>query len=145
MSEIDPASALEFSTEVIEHVDASEQVLVRAGTEELAKDDINLLFRSFHSIKGLARVIGYTGLERLAHVAESLLATVRDGRRELDQAIQNLLLRTLDGVREARSSLSDGTEFKADPALVEALESAANGVSAGDAAHTKGNAWRDGR
>ena len=134
MSELDPVSAQEFSAEVIEHVDASEQVLVRAGTEELAKDDINLLFRSFHSIKGLARVIGYTGLERLAHVAESLLATVRDGRRELDQAVQNLLLRTLDGVREARSSLSDGTGFKADAALVEALESAANGVSVGDAA-----------
>jgi two-component system chemotaxis sensor kinase CheA len=144
MSELDAALAQEFSTEVIEHVDASEQVLVRTGTEDLSADDINLLFRSFHSIKGLARVVGYSGLEKLAHVAESLLATVRDGRRGLDHTIQNLLLQTLDAVREARSRLSEGSGFDADPALVQALESAVNGGS-GDSAGVSAGRHEQGR
>jgi hypothetical protein len=44
MSRIDPAMVQEFTTEVVEHVNASEQVLIRAGTEELSANDINPTF-----------------------------------------------------------------------------------------------------
>ena len=45
------AMVQEFATEVAEHIDASEQILVGASVEAPAPGDINLLFRSFHSIK----------------------------------------------------------------------------------------------
>ena len=69
----DPALVAEFANEVSEHLDASEQILVAASVEAPSPDDINLLFRSFHSIKGLARVIAFGPLEGIAHEAESLL------------------------------------------------------------------------
>jgi hypothetical protein len=59
---VDPGMVQEFATEVAEHIEASEQILVGASVEPPAPGDINLLFRSFHSIKGLSRVIGFGAL-----------------------------------------------------------------------------------
>ncbi len=121
------AMVQEFATEVAEHIDASEQILVGASVEAPAPADINLLFRSFHSIKGLARVIGFAPLERIAHEAESLLATVRGGTRTLGEGAVNLLLQSLDAVKQARASLVEGREFKADDKLIAALKAATAG------------------
>jgi chemotaxis protein histidine kinase CheA len=124
MDRIDPVLIEEFATEVVEHIAAAEQVLVRARSQDVPPEDINLLFRSFHSVKGLARVIGYTEPENLAHAAESLLAEVREGHCELDQDVQDLLLRALDTLTEAKNALVGGTEYAADAALLAELEAA---------------------
>jgi chemotaxis protein histidine kinase CheA len=121
MIEFDHAVLREFATEMVEHVAACEQVLVRASTEPVYEQDFHLLLRSMHSIKGLARVLSSTGLERLAHVAESLLVAVRDGRRTLDSPTQDVLLRALDAFGEARARILEGGEFLADEALLRAL------------------------
>ncbi len=121
MIELDRAVLREFATEMLEHVAACEQVLVRASTEPVYEQDFHLLLRSVHSIKGLARVLASTGLERLAHVTESLLVAVRDGKRTLDGPTQDVLLRALDAFGEARGSILDGHEFHADEALLRAL------------------------
>jgi chemotaxis protein histidine kinase CheA len=117
----------EFATEVSEHIDASEQILVGASVEQPAQADINLLFRSFHSIKGLSRVIGFSALEGIAHEAESLLATVRSGAQTLAESAVNLLLQSLDAVKQARADLLEGREFKPNEKLVAALKAATKG------------------
>src|SRR5207237_10442415 len=61
------------------------------------------------------------GLEKLAHVAESLLVAVRDGRRALDRPTQDVLLRALDAFGQARARILDGGEFHADEALLRSL------------------------
>jgi chemotaxis protein histidine kinase CheA len=127
---VDPTMVREFATEVAEHIEASEQILVGASVETPSQADINLLFRSFHSIKGLARVIGFRPLEEIAHEAESLLATVRSGTRALNEGAINLLLQSLDAVKHARTALQEGREFKADERLLEALKAATKGGSA---------------
>lgn len=117
----------DFAEEVAEHVAAAEQVLVRAGAQSAEPDDINLLFRSFHSVKGLARVIGFEAAERLAHAAETLLSEVRAGERPLDELLQDLLLQTLDALQRARTCLLAGETFELDAALLERLEQARSG------------------
>lgn len=130
---VDPAIVQEFATEVAEHIDASEQILVGASVEQPAPDDINLLFRSFHSIKGLTRVIGFVALEGIAHEAESLLATVRSGSQPLTESSTNLLLQSLDAVKQGRADLMEGREFKQNEKLISALKAATKG---GAAPHT---------
>ena len=61
MIELDRAVLREFATEMLEHVAACEQVLVRSSTEPLYEQDFHLLLRSVHSIKGLARVLTSAG------------------------------------------------------------------------------------
>jgi len=124
---VDPGMVQEFATEVAEHIEASEQILVGASVEPPAPGDINLLFRSFHSIKGLSRVIGFGALEGIAHEAESLLATVRSGAQPLSESAANLLLQSLDAVKQARTDLMEGREFKANDKLVAALKAATKG------------------
>lgn len=122
MNDIDPGLIADFAEEVIEHVASAETVLVRAAAEQIGADDINLLFRSFHSVKGLARVIGFQAAESLAHAAETVLSDVRDGRRPLDERVQNLLLQSLDALKLARSSLLDGIGYAGDDALLAQLQ-----------------------
>src|SRR5260370_40131623 len=81
MIELDRALLAAFAVEMLEHIAACEQVLVRASTEPVYEQDFQLLLRSMHSIKGLARVLASTSLERLAHVAASLPVAVRGARR----------------------------------------------------------------
>jgi two-component system chemotaxis sensor kinase CheA len=125
MIEFDRALLGEFAAEIREHVAACERVLVRASTEAVPEEDIHLLLRSVHSIKGLARVLASTSLENLAHVAESLLVSVREGKRPLDRAAEDVLLRVVDAFKEARTRILEGGEFRADPALLRDLEKAA--------------------
>lgn len=123
----DPALVAEFANEVSEHLDASEQILVAASVEAPSPDDINLLFRSFHSIKGLARVIAFGPLEGIAHEAESLLATVRSGAQPLSEAATNLLLQSLDVIKQARTDLVEGRTFAGNDKLIAALKAATKG------------------
>jgi chemotaxis protein histidine kinase CheA len=127
----DPALVAEFANEVSEHLDASEQVLVAASVEAPSPDDINLLFRSFHSIKGLARVIAFGPLEGIAHEAESLLATVRSGAQPLTEGATNLLLQSLDVIKQARTELVEGRTFAGNDKLIAALKAATKGGGGG--------------
>ena len=136
MSDFDQVLLQEFAVEVAEHVDACERVLVRAGTEGVSEDDVHLLFRSFHSVKGLARVLASSGLEKLSHTAESLLATVREGKNELDGPTQTLLLAALDAIKQARTTLIAGAEFHAEEALLVGLEAATTREGVGKTAGT---------
>lgn len=88
-----------FATESAEHLDAIEPVLLRAEWDEPGPDEINLLFRAMHSLKGLSRVLGQRGMEAVAHEAETLLSLVRDRSRPLDDAARTLLLAACDVMR----------------------------------------------
>src|SRR5262245_16017768 len=44
------------------------------------------LFRSFHTLKGISAMVGFTAAEQLAHNMESYLGALRNGRKALDAA-----------------------------------------------------------
>ena len=77
MIELDRTLLAAFGGEMLEHAEACEQVLARASAQPVYEEDFKQLLRSMHSIKALARVVASTGLEKLAHLAESLLVAVR--------------------------------------------------------------------
>jgi len=60
---------------------------------------IHTIFRAAHSIKGGAATFGFADVAAFTHVAESLLEEVRSGRRAIDAAAVELLLRSVDVVR----------------------------------------------
>jgi chemotaxis protein histidine kinase CheA len=91
----------QFAVEVGEHLAAIEPVLVAADFEAPERSDIDLLFRGFHSIKGLARVLDARGIEALAHEAESLLSLVRSGDRGFDTTVQEPLIAATDALKDA--------------------------------------------
>jgi chemotaxis protein histidine kinase CheA len=115
----------QFAAETQQHLDEIEPILLQAEWAPLDKAAIAALFRGFHSIKGLARVLGLRGLETLAHHAESLLAEVRSERKPLNAEFQTLLLDALDGIRSLREQgIVGGVDAPAPRALIAALDAA---------------------
>lgn len=87
-----------FFEESLEGLDAMESALLAlddGGDAEL----VHSIFRAAHSIKGGSATFGFPDMAALTHEAESLLDQVRDGRRAIDKAIIELMLRTVDCLR----------------------------------------------
>jgi two-component system chemotaxis sensor kinase CheA len=79
---------------------------------------IDAIFRAMHTIKGSARMLGFEQVGRIAHTCEHILGAVREGRRELDQALADDMLRGGDAIMELVSATIEGRPSDVD---VEAL------------------------
>src|SRR5215211_4691944 len=82
------------------------------------REQIDTIFRAMHTIKGSARVLGFDLAGRVAHTCEYILGAVREGRRELDRALADDLLRGGDAILELVDAAIDGRPSSID---VEAL------------------------
>lgn len=98
MSDIQDVLWQQFEVEVSEHLDFLEGALA-APDEAAAPDTIAAIFRAFHSTKGLGAAMGVTAMEAIAHAAESLFASVRNGSRTLDGNLSEALLQAVDAMR----------------------------------------------
>jgi two-component system chemotaxis sensor kinase CheA len=104
MSKVDLAQFHKaFYEESLDGLDAMEQALL--ALDEGADDPelINVVFRAAHSIKGGAATFGFTDVAAFTHVAENLMDEVRSGRRPMEKAVVELLLRSGDTVRDMLS------------------------------------------
>src|SRR5262249_30763272 len=71
-------------SEGLERVD---EILLAADQGTPSFEQVNALFRVFHTIKGVAGFLGATDVTRVAHVTETLLDGVRAGQRELSGSV----------------------------------------------------------
>ncbi|HEY4144029.1 chemotaxis protein CheA [Pinirhizobacter sp.] len=99
---------------------------------------IHTIFRAAHSIKGGAATFGFADVAAFTHVAESLLEEVRSGRRAIDAAAVELLLRSVDVVRVMLERSAAG--IAAADAESEALRSALAAMVGGAVVATVGPA-----
>jgi two-component system chemotaxis sensor kinase CheA len=86
---------IEESLEGLDTMESSLLALDDGGDGEL----VHTIFRAAHSIKGGAATFGFPEMSSFTHEAESLLDEVRSGKRAIDSAIIELLLRTVDCLR----------------------------------------------
>jgi chemosensory pili system protein ChpA (sensor histidine kinase/response regulator) len=87
-----------FVPEATEHLEAMTAALLaleRGGGEE----DLARLFRSMHTIKGAAYVVGCLRVGELAHRAEDLLVAVREGDAALSPTVLEALFATVDALK----------------------------------------------
>ncbi len=89
-----------FVEESIEGLDVIESTLVGADTKALDNDTISVIFRAAHSIKGGAGTFGLNEISQFTHVAETLLDQIRSGARIFEQSYVELLLESVDCLRE---------------------------------------------
>src|SRR5215218_4127289 len=85
---------------------------------EQGREHIDTIFRAMHTIKGSARLLGFDQVGRVAHTCEYILGAVREGRRELDRALADDMLRGGDAILELVDAAIDGRSSSID---VEAL------------------------
>ena len=123
----------EFLVESFDNVEQVERDLLSLERQPSSEAVLNSVFRSVHTIKGSAGFLGYTKLEKVTHVAENLLGSVRAGSKAFDRNVSERLLSTIDVVRTILQSIeSHGFEGSDDYSeLIDQLESLNNTAATG--------------
>ena len=70
--------------------------LIHDSNEATNEEKVNGLFRSAHSMKGMAASMGFTPIAELSHKMEDLLYRVREDEFPLDKRVSDLLLEGAD-------------------------------------------------
>ncbi len=74
----------EFMLEATDGVTQADELLMRAEQGDAEAGDIDTLFRTFHSMKGVAAAVEMDPVTHLAHAMEDLLALCREGKRPFE-------------------------------------------------------------
>jgi two-component system chemotaxis sensor kinase CheA len=113
MSDLDDFKATYFD-ECSELLTELEEQFAAIEAGDRSSDRLNAVFRAIHSIKGGGGAFGFSALVGFAHVYETLLDHVRDGRIELSDAVTALCIRANDIVADFVAAARDGAELAAD-------------------------------
>ena len=95
----------EFITEARAHLADAEAAMVALSSEPDNDENINLTFRAFHTIKGVAGFLNLTPLVELAHVSETLLDGARSHRFAVTPNDIDLVLAAGDMIQQMIASL----------------------------------------
>ncbi|MGO8795863.1 MAG: Hpt domain-containing protein, partial [Candidatus Sulfotelmatobacter sp.] len=90
----------DFLVESYENLDRLDRELVGLEKNPQDKDALASVFRVIHTIKGTCGFLGFSKLEAVAHVGESLLTRLRDQQLTLNPEITTALLGMVDAVRQ---------------------------------------------
>ncbi|HEY6077749.1 MAG TPA: Hpt domain-containing protein, partial [Polyangiaceae bacterium] len=88
-----------FLDECAERTDSLSERLMRLEHATGDRELIGEIFRDLHTLKGSSAFAGLTKMNRVAHQAEDLLGALRDGRRQVDRRVIDVLLEALDTLR----------------------------------------------
>ena len=99
-----------FFEECFEGLEAMEAGLLNLNIDDIDPEVINTIFRGAHSIKGGSGTFGFNNVADFTHIMETLLDEMRDGRRQVTQIAINILLGSVDCLREMISSIQNEEE-----------------------------------
>jgi two-component system, chemotaxis family, sensor kinase CheA len=124
----------DFVAESLEGLDRAEPILLAAEHGATDIEQVNALFRVFHTIKGVSGFLSVAEVTRLAHVTEALLEQVRQGKLELAREALDVVFESSATMRRTlellRTTVPQGLPDPTDPtlpALVARIERATAG------------------
>lgn len=94
----DPELVGDFVLEAREHLQNVEAGLLGLEKEPGKPDILHSIFRSFHTIKGLAGFLEFGAIQSLAHEVETILDLARNGELAMSSALIDLTLESADFV-----------------------------------------------
>jgi two-component system chemotaxis sensor kinase CheA len=113
-------------------LDRFERELLALENGEGTPERLNIIFRAIHTIKGTSGCLGLSKIESVAHVGESLLSALRDGKVVVTPDMAAALFEYSDALREMLRCLEvEGREGHADySALLQKLQDLQNAAPA---------------
>lgn len=97
----------DFIGEAREHLEMIEQELLILEQSPQNSEPIHAIFRSFHTIKGLAGIFNLTSTRDLAHEVETLLDLVRNGALPATPSLVDVVLACADRLGEIVDRLDE--------------------------------------
>ena len=111
-----------FFEESFEGLDIMETGLLNMDPGAADVEEINSIFRAAHSIKGGSGTFGFMNVSDFTHVMETLLDEMRDGRRDVTADAVDVLLQSVDVLREMLVAARDGGSADEDRAKTQLIE-----------------------
>jgi two-component system chemotaxis sensor kinase CheA len=126
-----------FFQECEEQLAELEAGLLAMDEGEADSETVNAVFRAVHSIKGGAGAFKLADLVQFAHIFETTLDKVREGKLEASPAVMKTMLRAADVLADLVHAARDGVDLPEDrwqplAGELDALSAAAPGDEAGD-------------
>jgi two-component system, chemotaxis family, sensor kinase CheA len=100
LGELDAHFLREFITESRENIEQAEAALLKLETDPSDLEAINVVFRAFHTMKGVATWLGLLRIAELSHHAETLLSRIREREIQCTGPYADLALRSCDLLKE---------------------------------------------
>jgi len=117
-----------FISETKEHIKLLNDSLLSLEKAPDNPEAVNQVFRSFHTVKGMAATMGYDSLANLAHRAEDVLSEVRKGTLRISPAIIDYCLAVADFFEHSIETLKAGRDLPP----VQGLLDKADGILRGE-------------
>ena len=99
-----------FLDETKEHLQSLSDQFMILEQEPDNMDTINEIFRSAHTLKGMAGTMGYKRLQALTHDMENVFSEVRNNTIKVDSQMVDLLFQVLDALEEYTENIQNTTE-----------------------------------
>jgi two-component system, chemotaxis family, sensor kinase CheA len=99
-----------FREETEECLEQMEQQLLALETHPEDRELISSLFRAAHTIKGNASLLEFNALALSLHTLEDTLDGLRNGVFRLSKDLMNLLLQSVDALRQMAKRVAEGKE-----------------------------------
>jgi len=109
----------DFFIEAELQVETLEQNILVLENDPGEKDSIDEIFRAAHTLKGAAATVQMTQLAKFTHLVEDVLDGIRGGGTAVDEGVIDLLLNSIDVIKEMMQTAKDGTSYDRDISDIE--------------------------
>ncbi|OIJ17854.1 chemotaxis protein CheA [Anaerobacillus alkalidiazotrophicus] len=110
-----------FIDESKEHLQAMNDNLLKLENDPKNVNIVNEIFRSAHTLKGMAATMGYEDLASLTHIMENVLDGVRNNKIIVTSDILDVVFEAVDDLEDMVLSIANGGDGKRDVTKVVAL------------------------
>lgn len=99
-----------FIDETKEHIQTLSDQIMIIEKEPDDSDAIAEIFRSAHSLKGMAGTMGFKRMQRLTHDMEDVFSAVREGKMKVNASLVDILFKGLDAVQEYLENIQETSD-----------------------------------
>ena len=89
-----------YHSEALEHVDIMNQALLKLEENPDIKEHVDLIFRSAHTIKGMAATMGYDQTKELCKNIENVFDKIRKKQLKLNSSLASILFKCIDAIQQ---------------------------------------------
>ncbi|SMF81711.1 two-component system, chemotaxis family, sensor kinase CheA [Paenibacillus uliginis N3/975] len=121
-----------FIDESNDHLQSLNENMLQLESNPSDLGIVQVIFRSAHTLKGMAATMGFEDLASLTHQMENVLDLVRNEKLKMQDFIFDTLFKSLDALESMVQDIVQGGEGKADvSSIVASLQAIVRGEGAG--------------
>lgn len=113
-----------FVTESREYLRTLNESMIELEAKPDRRDLVDGMFRSCHTVKGMANMMGYAPVAELAHALEDVLGAVRDGNVSPTGPVAEVMFKGFDALEGMVAAVERGEQIGETPELVRELRAA---------------------